>query len=906
MKKLLIILCAMISSLYALTNAEIELILKHELWDIAKVYEADIQSVCKRQKAFIPAWQIMEELARLEKDTLKMIRISTQKSLALNTMTDAINAISLADAVKLKNKKALTDSLKSQFKKKINLDLLDYYQSNSEKTKKTMLKNYQHYSVYMEEWAKEEIDKIATETNEETRLSLINHFFKTYPNSRYVPVANHYLLITYRNQKKFNTFYKRVLYLLKKKKSVETKYLIAFHSIDPKFRRSYYEGQANVLLLNQAERNLNEALSLIKNHPKTMHYYVSLVSWNQEMMISKIHLEIAKINYYRVLMQAKYYGDEENDDYRSEKSSKAFEKALTHIQKTQFKNNNNGELATYHFWYAKILRTSNDSQYTDQTVQHLIDCLILSAPRNPYEKQCKFYLSQCMKIKGIETDLMTWVREIKEYKEPIFADISESSGLKEIKAGRVAWGDFDNDTYDDLLIDGNLILKNMKNNRFEIVSDSMSNIRKGNNGGLWADFNKDGKLDFVTINSGENGENLYIQKEDHFVNLSDRAGSVDTKSPTEGVAWIDVEGKGYPSLYFANYETWGKKSAYPDHFFENQNGYLTDKTKENGFVSKWYPELAGRGVAPADFDNDGETEILVTNYRLNRNLLFDKKGLKWEEIAGLSQLNGVNKDGYYGHSIGADWGDYDNDGDLDVFIANLAHPRYIDFSDISCLMRNDGKKTIKIDTIQIELTQFANMTPESGIQFDETHSDPMWFDADNDGDLDLYISSIYPNERSYLYLNEGDGTFKDITFLSGIRSYNAWGNASADINHDGRLDVVVASSEGVRLFLNTTQNENKGIVFKAVWTDSKIRFFKDYQWKDQANSPAYGARVVLYYYTENGQLKNQIRELQSAKGTTSQNSQTLHFGYGRIKPAYAELWFKNQMLDKISFIRKWR
>ncbi|HOD54978.1 MAG TPA: hypothetical protein PKJ08_10660, partial [Candidatus Cloacimonadota bacterium] len=193
MKKLLIILCAMISSLYALTNAEIELILKHELWDIAKVYEADIYRVTTKQKKFILAWQILEELVRLEKDTLKMIRISTQKSLALNTMKDAINAISLADAVKLTNKKALTDSLKSQFKKKINLDLLDYYQSNSEKKKKAMLKNYQHYSVYMEEWAKEEIDKIATEPDEVTRLNLINQFFRTYPNSRYVPVANHYL-----------------------------------------------------------------------------------------------------------------------------------------------------------------------------------------------------------------------------------------------------------------------------------------------------------------------------------------------------------------------------------------------------------------------------------------------------------------------------------------------------------------------------------------------------------------------------------------------------------------------------------------------------------------------------------------------------------------------------------------
>ncbi|MCD8480043.1 MAG: hypothetical protein LRZ88_07330 [Candidatus Cloacimonetes bacterium] len=87
------------------------------------------------------------------------------------------------------------------------------------------------------------------------------------------------------------------------------------------------------------------------------------------------------------------------------------------------------------------------------------------------------------------------------------------------------------------------------------------------------------------------------------------------------------------------------------------------------------------------------------------------------DVAALYGVAGHYKNGYYGHSIGADWADIDNDGDLDLFIANLAHPRFIDISDISQLLRNDGLqyRVIGADTLYYWL--FTDITQAAGITF---------------------------------------------------------------------------------------------------------------------------------------------------------------------------------------------
>jgi len=130
-----------------------------------------------------------------------------------------------------------------------------------------------------------------------------------------------------------------------------------------------------------------------------------------------------------------------------------------------------------------------------------------------------------------------------------------------------------------------------------------------------------------------------------------------------------------------------------------------------------------------------------------------------------------------------------NHGFKDLYVSNLAHPRFLDFSDQSQLLF-------------IEPGGSENRFEKSGIQFEESSADPSFADVDKDGDLDLYITSIYRGRPSHLYRNEGKGWFTDITWLSNNRVTNAWGAAFSDFDNDGDLDLLVASSEGVRLLQN--------------------------------------------------------------------------------------------------------
>ncbi|HPQ41047.1 MAG TPA: CRTAC1 family protein, partial [bacterium] len=344
------------------------------------------------------------------------------------------------------------------------------------------------------------------------------------------------------------------------------------------------------------------------------------------------------------------------------------------------------------------------------------------------------------------------------------------------------------------------------------------------------------------------GDRLYINDGTGRFSLATTMPLADSYR-SEGAAWIDFDCDGDVDLYVASYEqpfetTGGQRAVgSPDRAYRNLGGNRFEDVSAM-FQPPDNAALCGRGVAAADFNNDGRMDIFVSNYRLQRNFLWVNRSGRFEDTALAQGVAGTDVDGWWGHTIGSAWGDCDNDGDPDLFCANLAHPRYIEFSDISQLLINTGPPDYR----------FENMTEGSGITFDETHSNPMWADLDNDGDLDLYITSIYENERSYLYLNDGTGRrFTDVTFLSGTRVFNGWGAAVADMDGDGDLDILTGSGSGVRLFRNRGNNNR--------WL--------------QVHVDAVGARVSV---TQNG--RTQIRDIRAGSGTTSQDAMTAHFGLG--------------------------
>jgi hypothetical protein len=479
-----------------------------------------------------------------------------------------------------------------------------------------------------------------------------------------------------------------------------------------------------------------------------------------------------------------------------------------------------------------------------------------------------------------------------------FVDVTATAGTPN-GMGRMAWGDYDGDGDDDLLVDGGRLYRNDGDGAFTDVTAGAGIGDRGTNGGVWADYDNDGHLDFYatvysmlpdctdasdcvwcTIISNPDGS--YTCGETHtdhtcvdgicmppsgtrshdilwhnegdgtFTDVSEAAGRPYDFFPSEAAAWGDYDNDGFVDLYVANYEKpveWANGvlgAGTQDKLWHNNgDGTFTEATAAANLPT--IAPMCGRGVAWNDYDRDGDLDLYVSNYRLDPNRFFRNNGDgTFTEIGGTNGTRGIGTTDNFGHTIGSTWGDVENDGDWDLFAANLAHPRFIDFSDKSMLYINGGTPDFN----------FTDAREAAGITYSETHSNPAWGDYDNDGFIDLFLTDIYVGYRSFLYRNEGDVTFRDVTYPSGLVVDNGWGCAWADYDGDGKLDLAAR-----QLWHNRKADTGHWLELRLRGTDS--------------NAAAIGAQVEV---TAGGHTM--LRQVEGGSGTGVQNSLTLHFGLG--------------------------
>ena len=739
------------------------------------------------------------------------------------------------------------------------------------------------YNDIIEAMAKSSLDELSVANSSYEAFELIDNFKATFPHSRWMQAIFYF--------EAFHALrlmdYEHFLQIVRdhSNDSAAHAFIASLFLLSPSFREDYENGKHSKAMIEKAITLINHAKT--SDEAMVLYDYYSAQEWQ-----NKLKLQEAKAEYYLLLDKAGLYGSEDEVSGIFKRVSCAQKKALKQLNEIEFANNDGGEQAELAFWKGRYHSLFKPRKNQLRAVKHYGEALIKGAPRKKYDDDAHDAISKILAGLKIEKQPIEYLRKVFGYTGITFEDTRSMEGKNFTRA---ALADYDNDGMIDILFNGKYIYHNDGSFNFSALPDS--NLTKLNSsGGIWGDFNKDGLLDFVSISHSSEppGDALMKQMPDHtFVNVNAKAGDIDDGMPGEGVAFIDIEGKGFPSLYIANYEKWQQRSGYPDMFWHNDKGTFTNKSEELGFWNAAYatePGLAGRGVAPADFDNDGKQEILVTNYRLNRNFLFKESDSGFVDLAALYGIAGNFSDGYYGHSIGADWGDFDNDGDLDLIIANLAHPRFIDFSDKTMLLRNDGLQERKIGEDTVFYWLFTDVTEESGITYDELHAEPLFFDADNDGFLDIYITSVYENDRSYLYHNNGDGTFTDITYLSGSRVYNGWSCAAGDLNRDGLIDLVIGSGNGTKILANTTDTDNHSLYLKPVYHEDEILITSvDSPDESIANSPAFGTRVLVHLQNKDKSY-TLMRELSSAKGTSTQNAPELHFGLGKSRIIGFEIW----------------
>ena len=504
--------------------------------------------------------------------------------------------------------------------------------------------------------------------------------------------------------------------------------------------------------------------------------------------------------------------------------------------------------------------------------------------------------------------------------QPWFSDASHDAALPH-SMYRVAWADYDNDGDPDLLVSGKQLFRNNGDGTFSDVTDEAGIGDVPANGGVWADYDNDGYVDFYatvnnylpncttnddcvycTLTTAPDGSHACDQyqhdytcsqarctpptgKQAHdvlwhnegdgtFSDASESAQRPYDYLPTEAAAWGDYDNDGYVDLYVANYETpatWTEGAigrGTPDLLWHNEgNGTFRNASEEAG-LRVFGQDLCGRGVAWADWDDDGDQDIYVANYRLNFNYLWENRGDgTFENASGDTGTAGVLIQGQYGHSIGADWADMDNDGDWDLFVANLAHPRFIQFSDKSMLYVNGGSPDF----------HFVDRRAEANITYSETHSDPAWGDFDNDGWQDLFITDVYVGYRAFLYHNEHSApdqpSFKDVTYPSGLVVDNGWGSAWADYDGDGDLDLTANG-----LWRNDVPNPG--------------HFLEIHLRGTRSNASAIGAVVTVT--AADLHLKRQV---EGGRGTGNQNPMTLHFGLAGHDQADIEIHWPSGLVE---------
>jgi hypothetical protein len=432
-------------------------------------------------------------------------------------------------------------------------------------------------------------------------------------------------------------------------------------------------------------------------------------------------------------------------------------------------------------------------------------------------------------------------------------------------ATRASFGDYDGDGFDDLLLPGPRLLRNVAG-AFEDVTAASGIAASGvsGGGGVFGDYDNDGCLDLYVFNDAltQSDGLLHNECDGTFTNATASSGIADvqsyetcdegaTTSPSPAAAWIDLDADSFLDLYVSTYECNNGRSFYDLVYHNEGDGTFTEWTAMHGFSDIRTPS---RGAAPIDFDRDGDVDLMVNNYRLVRNLFYENLGggmvrerAREIGLAGIEEVAG----GWYGHTIGVAWGDLDNDADFDTVHANLAHPRFYDFSDkTQVLLQTAGR-------FMDNAGDWREPRGASGLRFQETHSSPVLADFDSDGDLDLVITAVYEGRPTDFYWGDGDGTFTLDVLRAGITTENGWGAAASDYDHDGDVDLVATS-----LFENRMATTNHWLAVRVVGGPT-------------SNRAAIGATVAV----RSGGV-TRLRHVQGGSGQGCQDSGSLHFGLG--------------------------
>ena len=419
---------------------------------------------------------------------------------------------------------------------------------------------------------------------------------------------------------------------------------------------------------------------------------------------------------------------------------------------------------------------------------------------------------------------------------PTFVDRTKDVGLT-LDTNAACWVDIDRDGWPDL-VGGGAVWRNLKGQTFERVADMGLCVA--------ADFDNDGYPDLFSWSQ------LKLFKNEKGKAFTEVTLPAELKTYSRGACWGDWNGDGFVDLYIGGYESWETQTTFPSFVLMNEEG-------KSFRIVHTEAKFRTRGVTACDYDVDGDLDIYASNYRLQPNQLWQNDGKAgFKDVAEVTGTLATSPGFAGGHSIGATWGDFDSDGNIDLFAGNFAHIDHRGNQPQSRFLKNLGKSGgFKFED-----------KGTCGVFYQESYATPAVADFNNDGRLDLFFTTVYGvasfGKKNYpvLFRNEGEFQFADTTEEVGLAqlppTYQA---AWADFDQDGRIDLVA----GGKLF------QNRGA--EGSWLE--VRLVGDGK---KVNRSAIGTQVRI----KAGQ-QTLVRQVEAGTGEGNQSDLTLHFGLGEQK-----------------------
>jgi len=423
-----------------------------------------------------------------------------------------------------------------------------------------------------------------------------------------------------------------------------------------------------------------------------------------------------------------------------------------------------------------------------------------------------------------------WNRLYHQKLDGSFEDVTEKAGLAGVGYDLgVAVGDYDNDGYEDLYVTGyggNHLYHNDGNGAFTDVTASSGTGGSGwSTSAAWIDLDNDGLLDLVVLR--------YLKWD--FSDL-----------------WCGEHREGYRS--YCHPDLFQPLS--PLVYHNDGNGHFTEVGAKIGLDKPG----KGLGIAIADYDRDGHTDIFVANDSMLEFLYHNKGNGTFEEV-GLSEEVSVDGDGQTYAGMGVAFSDYNNDGLPDLIVTDLANQKY-------ALYQNNGDGSFTYSSYLSGVAAATLLHSGWGVDF---------LDYDNDGWKDLIVAQghdidnvqlSFPQLRykEPMLLMHNDGKhFVDVSGASGDVFHESWvgrGLATGDIWNNGQVDVVVTTNGGPAYLLrNETPTHNH-------WLDIRLTGHK-------SNRDGIGAEIKLT--TLGG---TQLITVSTAGSYLSANDRRAHFGLG--------------------------